>query len=137
MELALPKRGKLEPQFACVTKHLRDANGLPIGKASDNPILDTRMYEVEYVDRKKSAVSAKLIAEKMFVQIDEEENSHVLMEEITDHWFDEASVKIQDSFVITSYGTKHRSQTMQDFSICIKWRNGNTIWVALNEIKEA
>ena len=62
MELALPKRGKPEPQFACVTKRLRDANGLPIGKASDNPILDTRMYKVEYANSKKYALSSNLIA---------------------------------------------------------------------------
>ena len=94
------------------------------------------MYEVEYANSNKSAFSANLIAENIFAEIDEEVNRHLMMDEITDHWFDEASVKIQDSFVITSYGTKHRSQTMQDFSICIKWRNGNTAWVDLKDIKD-
>ena len=46
MELDLPKRGEPDPQFARVTKHLRDANGLPIGKTSDKPIMDTHLYEV-------------------------------------------------------------------------------------------
>ena len=50
MELALPKRGQPEPQFDHVTKRLWDANGIPIGKASDNRILDKCMYEVEYLD---------------------------------------------------------------------------------------
>ena len=81
MELALTKRGEPEPQFSCVAKRLRDANGLPIGKASDNPILDTSMYEVEYADGEKSALYASLIAENMFAQIDEEGNRHVLMED--------------------------------------------------------
>ena len=47
MEIALPKDGE-SVQFAKVTKRLRDANGLPIGVARDNPILDTRIYEVKY-----------------------------------------------------------------------------------------
>ena len=47
MELALPKRGEPKLQLACVIKRLRNANGLPMVKSSDNPILDTRMYEVE------------------------------------------------------------------------------------------
>ena len=34
MELALPKRGKPEPQFSCFTKRLRNSNGVSIGKAS-------------------------------------------------------------------------------------------------------
>ena len=72
MELALPKRGDPEPQFSCITKRLRDANGLPIGNASDNPILDTRMYKVEYLDKEKSALSANLIVENMFAHIDKE-----------------------------------------------------------------
>ena len=64
MDLAPPKRGEPEPQFSRVTKCLRDANGLTIGKASENPILYTRMYEVEYADGEKSSLSANLISEE-------------------------------------------------------------------------
>ena len=135
MNLALPKRGEPEPQCNRVTKRLRNANGLPIGKASDNPILDTRMYEVEYLDGEKYALSANVIAENMFAQIDEEGNIHVMMDKITDHWFDEATVKIHDDFVTTSSGTKCRRQTAQVVSMCIKWIDGNTTWVALNNIE--
>ena len=46
MELVFD-RGDDGPSFAKVTKRLRDAQGLPIGAANDNPILDTCMYEVE------------------------------------------------------------------------------------------
>ena len=59
------------------------------------------------------------------------------MGEITNHNFDEAELKSQEYFVITSYGTKHRRQTMQGVNLCIKWHNGNTPWVALKDIKEA
>ena len=53
MEVGVP-RDDDGPTFARVTKRLRDANGLPIGVANDNPILDTRMYEVEYPDGYKA-----------------------------------------------------------------------------------
>ena len=135
MELAFLKRGGSEPQFACVTKLLCDANSLPIGNASSDPILDMCMYEVEYADGEKSALSANLIAKNMFAQINEEGNFHVLMDKITDHRFDEAEVKIQDALVTTNSGTKRRRQTTQGVCICIKWRDGNTIWVALKDIK--
>ena len=49
MELAIPQGDSLEPRLARVTKRLKDANGLPIGLANENPILDRRMYEVEYL----------------------------------------------------------------------------------------
>ena len=45
MELAFDRSENI-PSFAKVTKRLRDAQGLPIGTANDNPILDTCMYEV-------------------------------------------------------------------------------------------
>ena len=41
MELALPHGDEATPQYAKVTKRLRDANGILIGTADDNPILDT------------------------------------------------------------------------------------------------
>ena len=99
MQLALPKKGEPEPQFSLITKLLRDANVISTIKASDDPILDTRMYEVEYAYGKTSAFFTNLIAEKMSAQIYKEVNRHVLMGQITDHRFDEAAVKIQDTFV--------------------------------------
>ena len=126
MELATPKRGETETRFALLNKPLRDVNGLPIGKARDNPILDTRMYEVGYADGENFSLSANLIAEKTIAQIYEEGNRHVLMDKITDHRFDEAAVKSGDIFVTTSYRTKPRRNTIQGVSLCIKWRDGNT-----------
>ena len=41
MELALPQGDSLEPRLAKVTKQLKDANGIPIGTANQNPLLDT------------------------------------------------------------------------------------------------
>ena len=103
-----PKRGGPEPQYACISKHLNNANGLTIGKVSDNSILDTRMYNVEYADGKNSALSTNLITENMFKQIDKEGNYHIPMDKITDYRFDEAAVKSQDAFVTTSSGIKRR-----------------------------
>ena len=48
MDIALPRVDGSEPAFARVKKRLRDANGLPIGTSNENPILDSRVYEVEY-----------------------------------------------------------------------------------------
>ena len=49
------------PEFARVTKRLKDKDGLPIEKASENPILATRMYEVEYADGYKTAMAANAL----------------------------------------------------------------------------
>ena len=53
MELAVPRGDNPNPQYTKVTKRLRDADSIPIGMANENPILDSRMYEVEYQDGTK------------------------------------------------------------------------------------
>ena len=77
MELAVPRGDNPNPQYARVTKRLRDADGVPIGTANENPILDSRMYEVEYQDGTKVSLAANYIAENLFAQVDQEGNRHV------------------------------------------------------------
>ena len=49
MKLALDRHDN-RPEFATVNNRLKDKDGRLIGIASDNPILDTRMYEIKYAD---------------------------------------------------------------------------------------
>ena len=65
MELALPRDGE-GPTLARVKKRLRDADGKPIGKSDKNPILDTRLFKVEFLDGDTALMSANAIAENMF-----------------------------------------------------------------------
>ncbi len=50
IELALPKGGEGEMLRVRVTKWMKDGDGLPVGTAADNPLLDSRLYEVKFVD---------------------------------------------------------------------------------------
>ena len=52
--------------FPKVTKKLRDANSIPIVTANDNPIIDTRQYEVECIDGYRVSLSVNTIATNMF-----------------------------------------------------------------------
>ena len=137
MELALPQGDSLEPRLAKVTKRMKDANGIPIGTAHDNPLLDTRMYEVEYVDGEKAALSANHIAENLFAQVDDEGNRHVLMHEIIDHRTNGLEVKQQDAFLTTKMGTKRRRETTKGWELLVEWKDGSTTWVALKDMKES
>ena len=110
MELALPQGDSLEPRMARVTKRLKDANGIPIGTANDNPLLDMRMYEVEYLDGERTSLSANHIAENLFAQVDDEGNRQVLMKEIIDYHTNRQEVKHQDAFITTRTGTKEEGR---------------------------
>jgi hypothetical protein len=134
MELAIP-RDSDGPEFAQVTKHLKDKDGLPIGRANNNPILDTRMYKVEYPDGHKASLAANAIAENMFAQVDDEGNWHVLFEEIIDDRTDGMEVKQQDAFLPTRNGNKCRRETTKGWEILIQWKDGSTTWVSMKDIK--
>lgn len=136
MELALPRQGG-EVQFARVVKRLRDKDGLPIGTANDNPILDSRMYEVEFMDGYKTSLAANTIAENLFAQIDDEGNRHVLFQEIIDHRTNGKQLLQQDAFITTRTGTRRRRETTVGWELCVQWKDLSTTWVALKDMKEA
>ena len=112
MELAF-LRDEPGPDFERVTKRLCDHNGLPIGTANPNPILDSRIYEVEYQDGHQASLSANMIVQNMFAQVDEEGNRHILFQEIFDHRVDGKKIKQQDNFIATKTGTRRRRDTTQ------------------------
>ena len=88
-----------------IKKLLKDNQGRPIVIASHNPILDTRMCEVEYQDVHTAALAANLISENIFAQVDKEGNRSVLFDEIVDVRTDGTQVLHQDAFVTMSSGT--------------------------------
>ena len=134
MELAIPHRDEATPQYAKVTKRLRDPNGIPIGTADDNPILDTRMYEVEFMDGIKQSLSANYIAENFFAQVDQDGNRQVLLDEIIDYRTTSKEVKQQDAFITTRTGTKRRRETTIGWELLVQWKDGSTSWIALKDL---
>ena len=136
MELAFD-RGDNGPSFAKVTKRLRDTLDPPIGTENDNPILDTRMCEVEYLDEFTTSMAANSIAENMFAQFDEEGNLHVLFDEIVEHLCDGNQVKMQDKFYTNTRGVKQRRPTKKGWEILVKWKDGSTTWISLKYMKES
>ena len=77
MELVIPRDGD-GPDFAKVTKHLKEKDRLPIDRAQNNTILDTRIYEVEYKDSHKYVLAENAISGNMFSQVYGEVNWHVI-----------------------------------------------------------
>ena len=136
MELAIDRGGE-HPEFARVTKRLRDHRGNPIGTANNNPILDTRMYEVEFADGHKQAFSANVIAENMFATVDEEGHRHLLLDQIIDYRRSSEAVHKDDAFITNSSGTKRRRETTKGWEILIQWKDGSTTWSKLKDVKDS
>ena len=110
MELDLDRQGE-GPEFARVTKRLKDKDRRPIGTASKNPILHSWMYEVDYEDGHKVAMAANAIASNLFAQFDQDEQRFLLFNEIIDWRTDGSQIKSEDTFIHISNGNKRRRET--------------------------
>ena len=138
MELALPQSDSLDPRLTRVTKRLKDANGISIGTANQNPLVDIRMYEVEFADGEKASLAANYIAKNLFAQVDDEGNHQVLINEIIDYRTNGTELmKQQDAFITTKMGTKRRRETTKGWELLVERKDGSTNWVSLKDIKES
>ena len=100
-------------------------------------MLDTRLYEVEYLDGYKIYLTANTIAENLFAQVDEEGNMHVLFDAIIDHRVDGTELQQSESFITSTNGGRRRKPTTKGWEILLQWKDGSTTWETMKDIKEA
>ena len=137
MELSLPRGETDNMQFARVKKRKIDDDGVPVGVANDNPLMDNRIYVVEWADGHTEELMANIIAENLFAQIDDEGNRFVLLDDIIDHRKSEEALSGDDAFVISDNNMRHRRRTTQGWELCVQWKDQSTTWVSLKDMKQA
>ena len=133
-EVQLPKGDDMVS--GTVRRRKRDRDGNPQGTGNQNPILDTRTYEVEFPDGDVAEYTANVIAQNMWAQCDIDGNQHLLMKDIVDFKTDEHAVAIADQF-ITRNGRRHMRRTTQGWQLCVLWKDGSTSWERLADLKES
>ena len=136
MELALPRDGE-GPELARVKRRKTDQDGKPIGRAHLNPILDTRVFEVEFIDGHTAAMTANGIAENLFAQVDQEGHRLLLMDEIIDHRRGPNALPQSDAFITSPNGRKRRKTTTKGWDLLIRWKDGSETWTPLKDMKES
>ncbi len=119
-EVLLPKGDVLIPARVIARKH--DASGNPIGIAHTNPILDTRVYDVQFPDGHTDCYATNIIAEKNYAQIDEEGNRVLLLGEILAHRHDGTAIKVDDKY-ITHGANRTLWRTTQGWYLQVQWRD--------------
>ena len=137
MEVGLPRGSDDQLHHAMVKRRAIDSEGRPIGIGSSNPLTDTRVYEVEFLDGTKESLSANIIAENLLAQVDEEGHRQLLMDEIIDHRKNTDAIEKKDGVYITRQGTKRHKMTTRGWELCVQWKDGSSNWVALKDLKHA
>jgi hypothetical protein len=72
--------------MATVVGQKRDANGNLVGRKHKIPVLDSQVYDVEFLYGERQKISYNLLAEHLLLsQVGEEGNQYQLFKEINDH----------------------------------------------------
>ena len=120
---------------ATVRKRIKDADGNPIGCRANNPMHDTRMYQVEHYDGTFQELQGNIICENMISEIDDEGRHYLLIDEIENHQKMNNAVPKSEGFIYAKNGNKHRKFTTRGWKFLVRWKDGSTDWKSLKELK--
>ena len=95
------------------------------------------MYEVEFLNEHKQALSANVIVENMFASFDEEGHRHLLLDSIIDARRTDMAIKKEDAFITSSNGVKRQRETTKGWEILVQWKDGSTTWSKLKDMKDS
>ncbi len=116
-----------------VKSRKRDAQGVPVGQSHSNPILDSRIFNVEFPDGHVDEYATNIIAEAIYNNVDDDGYQSTLLQEIVAHRKGKDALDKADGFtengkpVITTKG----------WDLKIAWSDGTYDWIPLSQIKNS
>jgi len=133
-QVLLPRGDNYEK--GTVKRRKRDANGNVVGRANANPILDTRVYEVEFSDGHVAEFSTNVIAENIYAMVDSEGYETSIFKAIIDHRCDPSKIISPQNAWVTSYnGNQVPRRTTAGWELCVQWTDNTTSWLPLKDVK--
>ena len=111
MEIGLPRGSDGALEQATIKKRSLDSEGESIGKPNKYKILDSREYEVEFVNSDTEHFTANTIAENLLVEVDTEGQRQLLLDEIIDHRTLITDIPMSEGTSKTTHGTITKKRT--------------------------
>ncbi len=133
VEVPLPSDGDRQ-QMARVVKRIKGNDGNAIG-SSYNPLLDHSEYLVEFSDGTTKELTANIIAESMFSQVDDEGHHFQLFSEISEHRRLDSAMNKSDGYYSNGKGTPIPKKTTRGWEFLVHWKDGSSTWVPLKDLK--
>jgi hypothetical protein len=119
-----------------VIGQVKDTSDNPIRVSHANPLQDTSVYAVQFSDGMVAKYGANLIAMAMFAQVDDEGSSYNIMDAIVDHHKLKEAIP-EDKVFVTIQDKIHPVCTTKGWEMCVLWKNGDTSWEKLKNMKGA
>jgi hypothetical protein len=93
-----------ESMLGTVKNRKWDSEGNPVGHSNMNPLLDTREYKVEFPDGSIGVLTVNAIVESLYLQVNKEGRSYLILSKIMDHRKDGNAISSDDAKIP---GTDH------------------------------
>ena len=137
MELGLQIKDYDGLMHTIVKRRKLDDEGNDVGNMNNNPLIDTRSYEVEFADVTTEVLTVTIIAKNLLAQFDEEDHLQMILNENIDLKQDVNDIGKEGVFTKTPNGMKRRKMTTSGWQLYIQWKDRSTDWVALKEVKKS
>ena len=93
-EILLPRVDKMAKSHVVTQSH--EDRGNIMGRANTNPIMDTRLYQVEFAEGKVTELVANVIAESMYAQFNADGNEYLLLGVFVNYHKDNRVISLTD-----------------------------------------
>ena len=136
-QISLPSKDGT-PLLAIVKKRKLNHRGDPVGFSHSNPMLDSRIYELEFPDGRVEEYSVNIILENMVDQVESNEwDSSFFDEVITVRKDEEIALKRGERAFTEINGFRRPIITTKGWSVQVKWKDGSVSWHPLSLIKSS
>ena len=123
-------------KFGIVKGRKRGSDGKFIDKYHENPLLDSSVYDVQFLDGHVESYFANQIAEAVIMDVDKEGNLTFLFKEFIDHRHNNSAMRADDATFMLN-GKKMQKRTTKGWFLCAELSDGSTEWIDLATAKEA
>jgi hypothetical protein len=94
------------------------------------------VYETDFPDETTAEYATNLITTVMFARVDNEGQSYQILDEIMDHCETSQAIPNGEAYVMIC-GKQHPLRITRGWEMGILWKNGDTSWESLKDMKEA
>ena len=101
-----------------------------MGRSHANPMMDTRLYQVEFKGGKVTELTVNVFADSMYAQCDADRNEYLLLDVLVDYCKNNKAID-------NSWGRPVTQKTTAGWQLCCQWKDGSTSWKKLSELKES
>ena len=135
LSLDLPLNGEMK--HGTVVSRKRTHDGSLVGTKHNNPVLDSRIYTVDFGEGTYADYSTNLLMENLYSQVDEDGAQYQIFNGIIDHQKTDEALSPSQGHYINKHGVKKRVITTKGWKVKVQWDNDTSSWLPLADVKES